>query len=35
LRNGQKILREEIFFYGEEGEKGMKGTPSDFNDFFV
>ena len=32
--NGQKILREEIFFYGEEGEKGMKKTPSDFNDFF-
>lgn len=29
----QGILREEIFFYGEEGEKGMKRTPSDFNDF--
>ena len=33
MRNGQEILREEIFFYGEEGEKGMKRTPSNFNDF--
>lgn len=33
MRNVQGILREEIFFYGEEGEKGMKRTPSDFNYF--
>ena len=26
-------MREEIFFYGEEGEKGMKRKPNDFNYF--
>lgn len=34
MRKGQKILREEIFFYGEEGERRMKRKPNDFNDFF-
>ena len=26
-------MREEIFFYGEEGERRMKRKPNDFNDF--